>query len=156
MQVLQDWANLGLGRNAMSFCRSTVLRTLAAAGLIVISATLIPGCSRQSQSAPPQTGHTIELLVEPNPVSVGPSHLWITLLSPDGEPIDGARVSARGDMTHAGMAPVFGEAVESESGRYRIPFEWTMGGDWILLITSTLSDDRIVERQIKISGVRSE
>ena len=56
-------------------------------------------------------------------------------------------------MSHAGMAPVFAEAKELEPGRYRSTFELSMAGDWFVLVTVTLPDNRKFERQFEIKGV---
>jgi hypothetical protein len=65
----------------------------------------------------------------------------------DGTPIDGARLNIKGDMTHAGMQPVLAETKGGEQGRYETPFEWTMGGDWIVTVTAALPDGRTTARQ---------
>ena len=46
----------------------------------------------------------------------------------------------RGDMTHAGMQPVSGVAEQGtgSNGEYRVPFYWTMGGDWIVTVNVKL------------------
>jgi hypothetical protein len=43
-------------------------------------------------------------------------------------------------MNHAGMVPVLGSGQTDADGLVRVPFEWTMGGDWIVTITAALSD----------------
>jgi hypothetical protein len=58
-------------------------------------------------------------------------------------------------MSHAGMPPVFGEGKELEPGRYQSPLEFTMGGDWVILIHLTLADGRKLERQLDVKGVQS-
>lgn len=59
-------------------------------------------------------------------------------------------------MSHSGMRPVFGEATEVGPGRYEALVEFTMGGDWIILIHITLSDGRKLQRQFEIKAVQSE
>jgi hypothetical protein len=54
------------------------------------------------------------------------------------------------------MRPVFGEATEVGPGRYEALVEFTMGGDWIILIHITLSDGRKLQRQFEIKAVQSE
>lgn len=56
-------------------------------------------------------------------------------------------------MSHAGMAPVFADAVEFEPGLYRSKIELTMAGDWVILAHLTLPDGLKVERQFEIKGV---
>lgn len=72
------------------------------------------------------------------------------------KPVSGARVRLEGNMTHAGMSPVFAEAIEVEPGRYRATLEFTMGGDWVVLVHAVLPDGRKVERQFDVKGVRAD
>ena len=58
-------------------------------------------------------------------------------------------------MAHPGMAPVFADAIETSPGSYRAPLNFTMGGDWVVLLHITLSDGRKVERQMDVKGVES-
>jgi hypothetical protein len=46
------------------------------------------------------------------------------------------------------MTPVFGETQTSQNGEYRIPFEWTMAGDWFVEITVTQANggDSVTQR----------
>jgi len=72
------------------------------------------------------------------------------------KPLSGARVRLEGNMTHAGMTPVFAEAQEAEPGRYRATLEFTMGGDWVVIVHAVLPDGRQVERQFDVKGVRAD
>lgn len=122
----------------MYYCRPG-LRLLVTAVLIVV---LVSGC-RQQQTPPASADNpavNIVVTVEPSPPMTGEAKLIVTLTDPEGAPISGAKVSARGDMTHPGMVPVLAEADCDDAGRCEIPFEWTMGGDWIVDITATLPD----------------
>ena len=65
----------------------------------------------------------------------------------------GALLKLEGNMSHAGMVPVFGEAKETEPGRYRSTLELSMAGDWYILVTVTLPDNRTFERQLELKGV---
>ena len=47
-------------------------------------------------------------------------------------------LKVRGDMSHAGMIPVFAQAAESTNGVFSLPFEWTMAGGWIIEASLTL------------------
>jgi len=81
----------------------------------------------------------------------------ITLVVADaeGQAINGARVNLEGDMTHAGMGPVIAEAKEMGAGRYQAPFEFSMDGDWVVLVHITLPSGQTVERQFEVRGVSS-
>lgn len=72
------------------------------------------------------------------PAVKGPAEVTVTLTGPG---VHGADVQVTGDMTHAGMVPVISQAAESEDGVYSTAdFEFTMGGDWMLLADVTLGD----------------
>jgi hypothetical protein len=45
------------------------------------------------------------------------------------------------------MKPVLAEVGDGEGGKYETPFEWTMGGDWIVTVTATLPDGRTAQQQ---------
>lgn len=83
----------------------------------------------------------IELAVEPDPPTAGDATLMITVKDTEGKPIEDATVAVHGDMDHEGMTPVDGESTSGQNGIYHIPFEWTMGGGWILDVTVTLPDN---------------
>lgn len=91
----------------------------------------------------------------PQPARVGPVTVSFRL-SDAAKPISGARVSLEGDMTHAGMAPVFGNAQEVAPGRYQGQLTMNMGGDWVVLMHITLPDGHNLEEQMNISGVQSK
>ena len=91
------------------------------------------------------------MTIDPDKLVVGK----VTLTDGAGKPVDGATVSVKGDMSHAGMQPVFGDTKSSTNGVYRIPFEWTMGGDWFVLITGKLADGRKVKEKVDMPGVKS-
>jgi len=61
-----------------------------------------------------------------------------------------------GNMSHAGMTPVFVDAAEVEPGRYRANMELSMAGDWIVLVHLTLPDGAKVERQFKTTVLNAE
>ena len=72
------------------------------------------------------------------------------------KPVSGARVTLEGNMTHPGMTPVFAEAKEAEPGRYHATLEFTMAGDWVVLVHAALPDGRKIERQFDVKGVRAD
>jgi hypothetical protein len=87
-------------------------------------------------------------LSNPDTLSViTPTEAIITLLQ-NGVPVSGATLEIEGNMTHAGMEPVFATAIEFAPGDYRAPLEWTMGGDWFLTVHGTLPDGTEFEQQI--------
>ena len=125
--------------------------------IFMLLALVLAGCRESQQSDDTEnTGATITVSYDPNPPAVGDATLMISLTDADGDPINDATVNVRGDMNHAGMAPVDGEADGGIEGIYTVPFEWTMGGDWILTITATLADGSTISEEVEINGVSSD
>ena len=119
---------------------------------LVLAVLLTAGCRQQAQEAE-DSGVTIDLRTEPEDAAVGEATLIVTVTDAAGSPITDADVSARGDMNHAGMVPVLGEAetAEAENGKYTIPFEWTMAGDWFVEVTVELPDGATMTETFDLS-----
>jgi hypothetical protein len=101
---------------------------------------LASGCRRESANAPAEDIQ-VTLSAVPFPAVVGQSRLVIRVQDRAGRPLDDAALAIRGDMTHAGMAPILAEVQGGgEDGYYNVPFEWTMGGDWVVTVEVTLAD----------------
>jgi hypothetical protein len=99
----------------------------------------------------------VEHEISPQPPGVGPAVFNLRMTdAASSKPLSGARVRLEGNMTHAGMTPVFAEAKEVEPGRYRATLEFTMGGDWVVIVHAALPDGRKVERQFDVKGVRAD
>ena len=97
----------------------------------------------------------LDLAFRPGPPKVGPAEAVVTLTDGDGRPVRGATMKLEGNMNHAGMAPVFADATEAEPGRYTAALEFTMGGDWFILVSATFSDGRKLTRKIDVRGVKA-
>lgn len=110
--------------------------------LILILILMLFGCRRGSPTVDEASEIQVDLIVEPSPPIVGEAFLELYMEDAQGYPIEGATLVGKGDMTHAGMAPVLWSFEEEREGVYRASFKWTMGGDWILTITGTLPDGR--------------
>lgn len=137
------------GRGQVSGPRSKEFRSL-----IVVTAVgmlFTAGCSRPIDSAPTIT---VEHVISPDPPRVGPATVTFKLADVRTKPISGARVTLEGDMSHAGMAPVFEEAKEIETGQYQAHLRFAMAGDWIILLHIRLPSGQTLERQFSVSGVR--
>lgn len=114
---------------------------------------LLSGC----QAPTADTSSTqVDLTMEPAEPVVGSSLLSIRLADADGKLMQGASVRVEGNMNHAGMKPSFADLTESEPGEYSGTLEFTMGGDWFLLVTATRPDGSSIERQIDVPGVRAK
>ncbi|MCC6802716.1 MAG: FixH family protein [Anaerolineae bacterium] len=119
-------------------------------GLLVI--LLAATCSPPAASTPDTTVQAaqIDLIIDPTPAAVGEASLIVTVTR-DGAPLADAPVAVRGDMNHAGMRPVLGEATTDADGKAIIPFRWSMGGDWVVTITVTLPDSSEVSQEFDVS-----
>lgn|SRR5690606_19173178 len=101
------------------------------------SATGTSGAS-QAPSHPPAI--VIEMTIEPP--AVGMATVTARVSDAVG-PVTGAEVEARGDMTHAGMAPALARLEEAEPGSYTTSeFDLSMAGDWIITIEVEAADGR--------------
>ena len=117
-------------------------------GLLII---LVPACGRIQTGQEQDSEVSIELTVEPAQPAAGPAQLIITITDQNGQPIDNATLEIEGNMTHAGMVPVFAQTTGGENGRYTVPFEWTMGGDWSVTVEVSLEDGRTIFREFPVT-----
>lgn len=120
--------------------------------ILLTAAGVLPGCGRIQTDQSLQTGDIqIGMTVEPAQPAVGSATLIITLTDASGQPIDDAHLEIEGNMTHAGMTPVMAQGSSGSNGRYQVPFEWTMGGDWIVTVKATLADGWTVSREFPVA-----
>ena len=119
--------------------------------LIALCACLLfaQACRHKSESLPDLT---LEHEISPQPPRVGQVAITVRVTA-SGTPITRARITMEGNMSHAGMVPVFAEATEIDAGRYRANMDLGMAGDWLVLVHATLADGRKLERQFEIKGV---
>lgn len=119
--------------------------------LLLASILVASGCARASRE-PAAADIQLGLTAVPFPAHVGDGRLVIQVTDGAGNPINDARLSIKGDMTHAGMVPVLAE-IESTGvdGYYEVPFAWTMAGDWIVTIEATLPDGTRARERFDLS-----
>jgi hypothetical protein len=119
--------------------------------LMVAGLSCLPACRRADKDLPDVS---VDLKVSPEPPQVGEVMVTVVLGDADGVPISGAEMALEGTMTHAGMKPVFADARETAPGQYEAALEFTMGGDWVIIVRATLPDGRSLEREIDVPGVQ--
>ena len=119
---------------------------------------ILTACGQQSAAMMSSVDVDITLQVGPEPLSVGETTLLIALTDSSGSRVDGAKLQVHGDMDHAGMTAVNREANESTNGIYRVPFEWTMGGGWIVTVRAQLPDGSEISKTFEffVGAVSSE
>lgn len=116
-------------------------------------AAFAAGCQPPAQST---SEIQLDWSVKPDPPRVGPATVSLSLADEKtGRAVEGAEVRLEGNMSHPGMKPVFGDAREVAPGKYEAPLEFTMGGDWFILVDATLRDGRTVQKQVDVPGVGS-
>jgi hypothetical protein len=98
---------------------------------------------------------TVSWTLDPAPPVAGtPIVVRVTLRDRNQKPVTGARLRLEGLMSHPGMAPVTAALVEKGVGTYEAPLQFTMAGDWIVLVTGELAGGGQLKKQIEIAGVR--
>ena len=123
--------------------------TLAKSVIVGFLFLLLTACgTRNSQQT---NDGDIRLMVAIESTTVGPTSLIITVTDATGAPINDATISVKGDMSHAGMVPVLADATGGDSGVYKMPFEWTMGGDWVVTVEATWPDGRSTTQQFNFT-----
>ena len=147
---------LAKGRNIVDWIR---IRQVPACGrraflrafwVLAVAAVFI-GCSSQGSAEPELT---MDLALDPAPPVVGETRVSLKMTGAGGSPVEGAEVRVEGNMNHAGMKPSFADLKEVEPGRYEGTLDFTMGGDWFLLITAKTADGKTVEQKIDVPGVK--
>ena len=112
---------------------------------------LLTGCGRiQREQSLPDLDYNLKMNLEPNPPTTGPGRLVFTLTDSADHPIDNATLNIEGNMTHAGMVPIFAQSSAGPSGQYSVPFEWTMSGDWTVTVQVTLADGHRISQQFPV------
>lgn len=89
--------------------------------------------------------------VSPKPPRVGVVTIDVRVLLEGAKWLNGARVELEGNMSHSGMSPVISETKEVEPGKYRGTLEFTMAGDWIILVHITLPGGQRVQQQLELN-----
>ena len=130
--------------------RSRSLRLLT---LIAIFLLFTPACARRSSVGDQATDLNVQLTFEPDPPAVGEGIIQIRVTDSRGQVINGLSIQLKGDMTHAGMTPVFGISTPEGDDSYSVPFEWTMAGDWVLQLVAELQDGTVLNRSFEVRVV---
>jgi len=117
--------------------------------MIALCVCLVLACRQQGKPPDLTFAHDIS----PQPPRVGKVTITINIKDTSGAPVSGARLNLEGNMSHAGMAPVFAQARETAPGRYQSSMELSMAGDWNVTVHATLSDGRKLDHEFEIRGV---
>ncbi|MCB9139059.1 MAG: FixH family protein [Caldilineaceae bacterium] len=82
--------------------------------------------------------------------------LVVAVADEAGRPVTDMTVSVEGNMNHAGMVPVLTPSVLDEAdgakdGRYTVPFQFTMLGDWIITVKLSPRDGETLTQDVDVS-----
>ncbi len=138
---------LAIGLQSIAQAARPGIRVFAYAAFLTI-----PACRTAVDRSP---ALTVQSEISPLPARVGSATLVLALTDTSAKPVSGASIVLEGNMTHAGMAPVFGASTEVNPGHYRGNLAFSMAGDWVVLLHVALADGTKVERQIEVKGVRA-
>lgn len=104
-------------------------------GLMLLLALFLAGCGSSTGAS-----SDLHVTLTAAPEGRNGSYLTVNLTDKDGKPVTDAKVGLQGDMTHAGMAPVIADPVSDDAdgaadGVYRVPFAFSMAGDWVVTVS---------------------
>lgn len=120
-------------------------------GALFLCCLLAAGCG--GDAAPPADAR-VKLEFDPSPPRVGETEVGLLLTDASGKALAGGEIELEGNMNHAGMTPVFASLKETRPGRYEGTLDFTMGGDWFILVRGRLPDGRRVEQKVDVPGVK--
>jgi hypothetical protein len=120
--------------------------------LLLLSTSLSSGYFRSS-GVP--NGASFASESDPTPSRGGRNTFTVTRTTSDGVRLAGAHVSLEGDMSHAGMSPVFGETKEIVPGRYQGTLDLSVRGDWTVLFHITLPSGQTFDRQLSTRDIQA-
>ncbi|WP_197454442.1 FixH family protein [Stieleria varia] len=137
-------------RRAASLRCYEIIRCMALV-LTGILAVSVNGCQSPAED---MSKVQVDLTLEPSEPVVGNANVMVRLTDTEGTLIEKADVQVEGNMNHAGMKPSFAEMTESEPGLYSGTLDFTMGGDWFLLVSAKMPDGTTVERKFDVPRVK--
>ena len=114
-------------------------------------AMLVGGGCTNKQSEIPEA--RIEVNISPAPPKTGKADITLTISDKSGQPLTIGNLQVEGNMNHAGMRPSFASVRELSPGTYGGTINFTMGGDWFLLITGDLPGGHRLEKKVDVPGV---
>lgn len=127
-----------------------MFRMLTYVVAMVLAVFALAGC-RESAKKDDETASDVQIELQTESTAIGDTVLLVTLKNADGSLITDAVVTVKGDMGHAGMVPVLGAADRADdNGVYRMPFEWTMGGEWVVTVSAVLADEKTVTKDFHL------
>lgn len=143
-------------KSPISWCGSTEARPRAGSTCIFLwLGCMVFACGCHPPEAT-ESNLQFNVQLQPTAPAVGEATVLVGLSDVDGAPVTGAEVRVEGNMNHAGMKPSFAELKEDQPGRYAGALNFTMGGDWFLLITVKTTEGDTAEHKLDVPGVRTK
>jgi len=135
--------------------RPSRLQLAFAAVLAIFAANFLVGCRPKT---PVHAGSLLATVqFEPNPPTThGPVKLSVSLSDAAGKPLQIDQLEVEGDMNHAGMTPVFAHLHKTGPGEFAGEIQFTMGGDWFILLTAQLPGNTHFIKKIDVPGVKAQ
>lgn len=122
--------------------------------LLLIGSAVLLGAACRPQGETSGLDAHVAVEFDPSPPVVGPTNLRLTLTDEAGAPVRCGHLEVEGNMNHAGMRPVFARLEETAPGLYAGTIEFTMGGDWFLLVSGRRDDGVRFDRKVDVPGVK--
>ena len=120
--------------------------------LALLASSFTVACGGQPE---PGSDVSIAWTIEPAPPAANaPGVVRVTLRDAEQQVVRGASLQLEGQMSHPGMAPVLAPLTEQPDGTYQAPFQFTMAGDWVLVVSGEIAGVGRITRQIEVAGVR--
>ena len=119
---------------------------------VVVVAALLVGCAQP----PPPAALSVTWTLAPIPPTSGrPTTARLTIVDARQQPVHGATLQLEGRMAHD-MPPVRVPLTEVGDGVYEADLQFTMAGDWTLVVTGTTSGGEQVSEQVEVPSVRAQ
>ena len=98
---------------------------------------------------------TVTWKVEPTPAVTGAATVVrVAVHTSQGQPLGGATLHLEAHMSHPGMAPLTADLVERALGQYEATIQFSMPGDWVLVVTGMLADGNRITSQLPVAAGR--
>ena len=108
---------------------------------------LVGGCARSTRTP---GSIAVDAKFVPRIARSGQGIVAVNLSDSAARPVTGAHITAEGNMSHPGMAPIFADCKESEPGRYQARLDLGMRGSWVILLEITLANGEKIERRMGV------
>ncbi|MCU0464354.1 MAG: FixH family protein [Anaerolineae bacterium] len=121
----------------------------------------VPSASTSSPAtdAPPAATYSLTIGTSPSPAVAGEGAVIVAVRDSGGRAVANTavqRITIVGNMNHAGMVPVEAtrradRATTRQAGTFSVPFNFNMGGDWILSVAVQMTDGTTVNGTLNLS-----